>query len=113
MTYLRKSTTLVPTNQNKGRCDKYVEFEACPQSTITDEIRLGHEKHIGGKESAKRQHDIEIKNADPKTIIVSFDLENVFALPRTTVSSAFYKRKLNTYNLTAVESRTKVGYCAI
>ena len=42
-----------------------------------------------------------------KTLLVSFDLENVFAIPRTTVSSKFYKCKLNFYNLTAGANRKK------
>ena len=45
--------------------------------------------------------------------LASFDLENVFALPRNTVSSAFYKRKLNSFNLTAVEARSKQAYIVI
>ena len=48
-----------------------------------------------------------------KMDLASFDLENVFALHRNTVSSAFYKRKLNTFNLTAVEARSKQAYIVI
>ncbi len=41
------------------------------------------------------------------------DLENVFSLHKTNVSSAFYKRKLSVYNLTAINIRTKKAYCAL
>ena len=50
---------------------------------------------------------------DENTLVISFDLENVFALPRTSVSSAFYKRKLNVFNLTARFMRTTKAYCAV
>ena len=60
---------------------------------------------------AQRHDDVAI--TDPKTLVVSFDLENVVALSRTTVSSAFYKCKLNVYNLTAVVNRTKEPFCAV
>ena len=48
-----------------------------------------------------------------KMDLASFDLENVFALPRNTVSSAFYKRKLNTFIFTALEARSKQTHIVI
>ena len=60
----------------------------------------------------KQRHE-DVAITDPKTLVVSFDLENVFALPRTTVSSAFYKCKLNVNNLTVVVNRTKEPFCAV
>src|SRR5688572_30441660 len=35
------------------------------------------------------------------TVVICFDLENIFTLPKCGVSSFFYKRKLTSYNLTA------------
>ena len=52
-----------------------------------------------GKAEAKQIRDEDLTILEADTIGVSFDLEDVFALPRTNVSSAFYKRMLNTFNL--------------
>ena len=35
-------------------------------------------------------------------LVSSYDLENVFSLPRTAISSAYYEIKLNPQNLTAI-----------
>ena len=72
-----------------------------------------HEKHISSKIATREERHADTANADRHNLVVSFDLENVFSLPRTTTSSAFYKRKLNLYNLTAVVNRSRKGYCAI
>ena len=94
-------------------CDKCTAYENCPAGNITDEMRAEYNDHKKGKAEAKQIRDEDLAILDAATIVVSFDLENVFALPRTNVSSAFYKRKLNTFNLTAVEARSKKAYNAI
>lgn len=53
------------------------------------------------------------KNINPNTIVVCFDLENVINLPKTNVGCAFYKRKLNVYNMTAHVNVSSQVYCAI
>lgn len=44
------------------------------------------------------------KDKDSQTPILYFDLENVITCPRAEISSFFYTRKLNVYNLTAYYS---------
>lgn len=49
------------------------------------------------------------------TAVICFDLENVLPLPKTNVESAFYKRKLNMYNMTVhlqIMPHSQV-YCAL
>ena len=60
----------------------------------------------------KQRHE-DVAITDPKTLVVSFDQENVFALPHTTVSFAFFKCKQNVKNLTAVNNRSKEPFCAV
>ena len=91
------------------RCDKceekqYSNFPTKEQISLYD----AHEK---GKEEtrAEKNRDRENENA----FVVCFDLENVFALPRANVGTFFYKRKLNTFNMTAHCSISKKGYGAI
>ena len=73
-------------------CNKCAEFKATPSDLQTSEkIATNKGMRIGRK--LRINKDVAITAL--KTLLVSFDLENVFALPRTTVSSAFYKCKLN------------------
>ena len=65
-----------------------------------------------GNEEAQSILKMDQASCDPCTIVVSFDLENVFALPQNTDSSAFYKRKLDTFNLTAVEALVLLPTCS-
>ena len=67
-----------------------------------------YEKHLRGKHEtyAERRADRECR----EKCVVSFDLQNVFALPQANVSNFFYKRKLNVYHLTAHYSLTKQCY---
>lgn len=53
------------------------------------------------------------KIINPEIAVVCFDLENVINLPKTSVGSAFYKRKLNMYNMTAHVNLSKQVYCAV
>ena len=94
-------------------CDRCTEWEVTPDASKTDESRADHKRHTDGKKDAENLRKEDKANNDPGTLVVSFDLENVFALPRTPVSSAFYKSKLNCYNLTAVVGRTKEAFSAV
>lgn len=61
------------------------------------------------------ENDEDRKNEDPTLAIISFDLENVLTIPKTNVGCAFYKRKLNVYNMTAhlkMTTHTKI-YCGL
>jgi len=49
----------------------------------------------------------------PKSTVVCFDLENVLTLPKINLGCAFYKRKLNCYNLTAYLNLNGQIYCAV
>ena len=49
------------------------------------------------------------ENAD--ILAVTFDLQQVLTAPKLAIGSAYYKRKLNIYNLTIYDMQTKDGYC--
>ena len=96
---------------DKDLCDKCELYKLKVKAgTVTTEDTAADKAHIKSKNSTRAQRQADHENEDQKTLVVSFDLENVFALPRIAVSSAFYKRNLNTYNLTA---RNKKSYCAV
>lgn len=97
-------------------CDKCQKFESLKKTGLLSETQAtDHESHMKSKDETRKQRHIDTNELSTQEsyLVVSFDLENVFSLPRCRVSSAFYKRKLNTYNLTAVVNKTGKGYCAI
>lgn len=91
------------------RCDKCEEKENNHSPTPEEIVR--YDSHEKGKEETRAERNRDRENGD--AFVVCFDLENVFALPRANVGTFFYKRKLNTYNMTAHCSVNKKGYGAI
>ena len=93
----------------KDRCDKCEEMKSV--SDPSDGEKAAFQAHLQGKEETKLERDRDRANKD--AFCVCFDLENVFALPRANISSFFYRRKLNVYNMTAHCSVDKKGYGAL
>lgn len=98
----------------KDRCDKCEKWSMMATSSMmTDrEAKLKEAHDKSRRETRKAQH-ADLENKEETTLLVSFDMENMFELPRMSVSMAYYKAKLNTYNMTAVVNKTKKGYCAV
>lgn len=76
-----------------------------------------HEKHVQSKNDTRNERDRDwaVSAIDTPTAVICFDLQNVVSLPRANISSFFYRRKLNVYNLTvhvAINSE-KTGFCAV
>lgn len=95
-------------------CDKCVLWEVKEANGLmTPEDHAAKNKHKTSKDDTMQQRAADQANTNPNTLVIAYDLENVFALPRTAVSSAYYKCKLNTYNMTAIVGRTKKGYCSV
>jgi hypothetical protein len=99
----------------KDRCDlcEEIETKAKNKETVNEQTRAKFEKHKSDKGDTKTERDTDRNLDDPTTATICFDLENVIALPRADISNFFYKRKLNTYNLTAHCSVDKAVYNAI
>lgn len=96
----------------KDRCDKCEMFKSITQTgRATPEDNEANEKHVKSKEATRTERHRDTEIEDPATLVVSFDLENVFSLPKAEVSSFFYKRKLSVYNLTSIAHRSKRSYC--
>lgn len=95
----------------KDICDKCAEFKL--DHTPSPERKVLQEIHIKNKDLAKTERDQDRKIMDTKTAVITFDLENVFSLPKSNVSSHFYKQKLNCYNLTGHCNINKTVYCSV
>lgn len=93
-----------------------MEFEAQSQNpTNTEHLNTKYQQHMKDKTETKSERDKDRKDVknNTKTAVVCFDMQNVLTCPRANVSSFFYKRKLNVYNLTAHSSVNKTAYNAM
>ena len=79
---------------------------------ITEELSAKYAEHLTNKHGLReyRQND---RTREANEAILCFDLQNVISCPKADISSFFYKRKLNVYNLTAHHTKTKQGFCAV
>lgn len=95
----------------KDMCDKCVEYERklSPSDEETQEFKM----HEDRKNLGQRERDTDRENDEPNTAVLTFDLENVFSLPKSNVFSYFYKQKMNCYNLTAHCNKNKIVYCSL
>lgn len=98
--------------RKSDRCDVCEEYRvASAQKIVSQEKQLLYETHVKEKDAMRQNRQ---KDRDNKEVpVLCFDLENVISCPRAEISSFFYKRKLNTYNLTAHFSDSKTIYCAL
>lgn len=83
------------------------------KDVLTDSEKFKIEQHRMYKCAAKTERDLDRQNEDKSTAIISYDLQNVFCLPKAEVSNFFYKRKFLVYNLTGHCNLNKTTYCSI
>jgi hypothetical protein len=100
----------------KDRCDVCEAFKML--STPSESEVANNNEHIKLKELGKSERDVDRNNfkrglENDDTIVLCFDMENVMSLPKAEVSNFFYKRKLNSFNLTAHCSLSGKTYCAM
>lgn len=94
------------------RCDLCEKYKVARQSdTLTEELIEEYERHQVLKTEMRNARK---KEKEQKTSpVLLFDLQNVILTPNAEISSLFYLRKLNVYNLTAYYTVTKKVYCAL
>ncbi|XP_070194118.1 uncharacterized protein [Littorina saxatilis] len=96
----------------KDRCDICAAYE----NGYYDHTEEGeYKKHNQMKEDSRKFKD-EVKarlKDDPSLAAAVFDLEEVLLTPSSVESCLYYKRKLNTYNLTVYDYRNGQGYCNV
>lgn len=94
------------------RCDVCEAYRVAKNTeTLSDEQSDSYENHILRKNQMRQHRNNEKENKDLPVLL--FDLQNVITCPHADISSLFYKRKLNVYNLTAYFTLTKKVYCAV
>lgn len=71
----------------KDLCDTCAEYKM--KDVLTDSEKLKIEQHRMYKCAAKTERDLDRQNEDKSTAIISYDLQNVFCLPKAEVSNFF------------------------
>ena len=100
----------------KDTCSTCNAFEQKKKAnTITQEDEINIEAHTKRKEEsrAEKENDKKVSQSDKSVCAVTFDLEAVLSTPCSNVSQVYYKRKLNSYNLTVYSLANKQGTCYI
>ena len=77
----------------------------------TEQQQRDFENHLEKKERARREKCVDVAGANESNQVLTFDLQSVLSTPSSEVSTLYYTRKLNVYNLTIFEMGTKDGYC--
>lgn len=107
----------VPT---KDRCDTCTTYEKTKElsqdensnvpAVLIETLEEKQISHIRRKKSAQETKEMDKQRTDGLRTI-TFDLQQVLTAPRLFNGAAYYKRKLNCYNLTVYELQTKRGFC--
>ncbi|GBM95275.1 hypothetical protein AVEN_151130-1 [Araneus ventricosus] len=79
--------------------------------TLTDDLKYEYDAHQASKMNMREVRNEEKKDKDLPVLL--FDLQNVLPTPHVSISSLFYLRKLNVYNLNAYYTPTKQVYSAL
>ena len=75
-----------------------------------------YDRHISNKllsRASKDSDKLKAKAADTDFVPACFDLEEVVLTPLSFESVLYHKRRLNTFNFTLYNIRTKDGYCYV
>lgn len=96
----------------KDRCDicELHKVKIGNKIEPTEADIVNQNEHLAEKLAMREEKTRDKDNKD--ILIVVFDLQKVVNLPKADISSFYYKRKLNVYNLTS-KLYEKKGYCAV
>ena len=92
-------------------CAKRRRKQQLPNVTFPKTRLDEYDNHIAEKTEMRNLRKVHRDSTEK--LIICFDLENIINLSHAGISSSFFKRKFNLYNLTAHSSIRNQGYCAI
>lgn len=93
-------------------CSSYKNVDASVRSEMEEKYLL----HLRNKEAARENKTNDKDRAkfiDDKLCVACFDLQEILTTPKSFESVMFYKRKLNTFNLTVYDLGSSQGVCYI
>lgn len=101
-------------NPSKDRCDFCVFFEnLSAEEKEKEQHRFDEHQRNKVKLREKMTKDKEESIKDPSKLSVCFDLQEVLMTPHSTASVLYYKRKLNTYNLSLYDLGSRQAVCNV
>ena len=85
------------------------------QNTLSQQDELDYKTHMERKNQAReeKEKDKIISKENKAMYVATFDLQAVLPTPCSNVSQIYYKRKLNTYNLTFFSLADRKGTCYV
>lgn len=89
-----------PSKDMCNTCDRYMKIKNLDE--MTPELEQHQEARLRRKENSKSEKE-KNKMAGDGVLAVCFDLQQVLPVPRLSAAKAYYKWKLNMYNLTFYE----------
>lgn len=94
-------------------CNAYNERKRI--NIATEEDEKAFKAHLDRKEKSRteKEKDKQLSKENKSVYTAAFDLEAVLSTPCSNVSQVYYKRKLNSYNLTVYSLADKQGTCYI
>lgn len=104
-----------PKKDQCDRCSLYKKQSKDGQ--LSDCEKKIFEMHTTEKNFCKIERDKDRMSVSNNTIVVCFDLQSTFNLPKGFSSVFYYKRKLSVYNMTATvctqNTNDRITYCAV
>ena len=100
----------------KDRCDACEAYKVAKENNKLDNtMEEVQQVHLQEKIAMREEKTYNNNNELVDLVVISFDLQNVVQCPKAEISSFFYKRKLNVYNLTAhvKSNKTIKKYCVV
>lgn len=90
-------------------CETYRVLEEKEKKKTENEYNL----HVERKEDVRiqKQQDKEKAKTDKTIKVINFDLQKVLISPKTEVGTAYYSRKLSTYNFTVFDVDSTKAIC--
>ena len=102
-----------PKKEACQTCNAYEEKTKSGRLTQDDEIEYHSHIERKNKARAEKEKDKMKAKVDKSFYAATFDREAVLPTPCSNVSQIYYKRKLNTYNLTFFSLADKKGTCYV
>ncbi|GFO47905.1 tRNA uridine 5-carboxymethylaminomethyl modification enzyme mnmg [Plakobranchus ocellatus] len=101
-------------NPSKDRCDFCVSFENLSLDEKNKQKHLYDDHHRNkARVQEKKIKDKEESRTNKKKLSVCFDLQEVFMTPHSNASVLYYKRKLNTFNLSLYDLGSGQAVCNV
>lgn len=103
----------------KDQCDRCTMFKNQEkEKSLNENDKNQYESHKNQHRLLKVERDRDRNNINPNMLIICFDLQSIFSLPKGFSSTFYYKRKLTVFNMTATvcmksKEEPNITYCAI